>query len=135
MCFEFNSPNRILRCRFWGRVSDEELLYFYRMATLISESLDPLSGISDFSAVTSFECTPEMIRTLAAFPPIISQPSRPRVIVATDEDTFGLARVFGIEGEATRPNLHVVRSVDAEWVILGVERPQFESIAAALDSK
>jgi hypothetical protein len=77
MCFEFNSPNRILRCRLWGRVSDEGLMNFDRMATLLSESLDPLSGISDFSAVTSFECTPELIRTLAAFPLIIPQPSRP----------------------------------------------------------
>ncbi len=46
---------------------------------------------------------------------------RPRVIIAPADHAFGMARIFEIEGEATRPNLHVVRSAKEAFVIFGVE--------------
>jgi hypothetical protein len=44
-----------------------------------------------------------------------------------------MARIFEVEGEATRPNLHVVRSVKEAWAILGVEMEEakFGSISRA----
>ncbi len=33
--------------------------------------------------------------------------------------------MFEIAGEATRPNLHVVRTIEEAWAILDVEAPQF----------
>jgi hypothetical protein len=105
------------------------------MTTLLAESLDPLLGITDFSAVTPFESIPERMRKLVSFPPIIRNPSRLRVVVAPDEDIFKMARVFEIAAEATRPNLHVVRSLEEGWAIFGIEEPQFESISEAYDSQ
>ncbi len=129
--FEFDSTNRILRCRFSGQVADEELIAFYRMAVLLVGSLDPLAGIIDFSAVAVFEATPQKIQELAAFPPAMPKPDRPRVIVAPSDSVFGMMRMFGIEAEATRPNLHVVRSAKEGWAILGLKEPEFNSIAEA----
>jgi formylglycine-generating enzyme required for sulfatase activity len=40
----------------------------------------------------------------------------------------GIARMFELEGEQTRPNLHVVRSAKDVWAILGIREPQFEPL-------
>jgi hypothetical protein len=129
--FEFDTDNHILRCRFSERVVDEEMMAFYRMATLLCESFDPLAGITDFSAITTLDVTPHRIRELAAFPPALRPPERVRVILATSDYAYGLSRIFEIEGESSRPNLHVVRSAKEVWAILGIEEPIFKSISEA----
>jgi hypothetical protein len=129
--FEFDSTNRILRCGFSGQVTDGDLVDFYRMAMLLAESLDPLTGIIDFSSVTDLKATPLTIRELAAFPPVMPQRDRIRVIIAPSDYVFGMVRIFEIEGEATRPSLHVVRSAREAWAIIGIEKPEFKSISEA----
>ncbi len=133
--FEFDPANRILRCRFSEAVTEDELTYFYRMATLLAESLDPLAGLVDFSAVTSFKTNAEFMRKLAALPPIMPKTERIRVIVAPADQIFGLARLFEMQGKASRPNLHVVRSVREAWAILGVQEPEFRPIPEAFESR
>jgi len=56
-------------------------------------------------------------------------------MVAPADDVFGLTRLFGIAGEATRPNYHVVRSEREAWAILGVQKPEFRPIPEALESR
>jgi hypothetical protein len=132
--FEFDSANRILFCRFEGRVTDEGLTNFYRMAPEYVASLDPLAGVVDLSAVTSFDVTVDTIRRLAWSDPVMPQTSHPRFIVAVSSHIFGMARMFEFEGEATRPNLHVVRSLDEAWAVLGVQGPKFEPVSEFHDS-
>jgi hypothetical protein len=133
--FEFASTNRILRCRFSVQVTDEDLMAFYRMAMLLAESLDPLAGLTDFSSVTDFDASPTKIRELAAFPPIMPQPERFRAIVAPSDYVFGMVRIFAIEGAASSPNLHVVRSTREAWAILGIEEPEFKAISEAYKAR
>jgi hypothetical protein len=133
--FAFNPTHRILRCDFSDTVTDEDLTYYYRMAALLAESLDPLAGLFDFSAVTPLKSSPEFMRGLAALPPVMPQLDRPRVLVAPADHVFGLARVFEIEGEATRPNFHVVRTMEEAWAILGVREPEFQPVPKALESR
>jgi hypothetical protein len=38
--------------------------------------------------------------------------------------------MFEFEGEATRPNLHVVRLPEEAWVILGIQEPRFGPVPA-----
>jgi len=132
--FGFAPTHRILVGRFTGLVTDEELTNFYRMATLMVEALDPLAGITDFSGVEALEVTPETIRTLASFPPIIPQRNRPRVVVASTESTFEMAQNFKLEGGMTRPNLHVVRTIQEAWAIIGVDEPEIRPIPEALET-
>jgi hypothetical protein len=63
----------------------------------------PRAGITDFASVTSLEVSPETIRDLASLPLAMPDPVQPRVIVAPAPDVFGLARMFQLEGEQTRP--------------------------------
>jgi hypothetical protein len=126
--FEFDSIHRILRCQMDGRVTDEELRRYYRDAELYTTGTDPLSGILDLSGVTSFEVSPELVRELASLPPAMADRARPRVLIATSAAVFGLARMFELHGQESRPNLHVVRSEKEALAILGVSRPSFKPI-------
>ena len=132
--FEFDDTNRILQCRFEGRVTDEGLTNFYGLAGEFVASLDPRGGIVDLSDVISFEVSVQAIRRLAKLPPVMPRTSHPRVIVAVSSQIFGMARQFEFEGEITRPNLHVVRSSAEAWAILGIRDPKFEPVSELFDS-
>jgi hypothetical protein len=122
--FDFDPIHQILRSTFSGKVDYEDLLNHQRMGALLVASLGPRFAIIDLSAADPFEATPDGMRALAKLPPAMPQMDRPRVVIAPSDHTFGLARIFAIEGETTRPNLHVVRSLREAWAILGVEMEQ-----------
>jgi hypothetical protein len=123
--FDFDATNRILRGRFDGCVTDEVLKEYYRIAAGYVEQVDPRSGITDFSAVTSFEVSAETVRELARSVPAMPDPGRIRVVLAPVDHVFGMARLFQLVGEHTRPNLHIVRTLREAWAVLGVQDPQF----------
>ncbi len=126
--FEFDSANRILRCRFEGQVTDEALREYYRLSEKYAALTAPRGGVLDMSAVTAFNVSPHVIRELASSPPAIADPSIPRCIVAASPEIYGMARMFELLGEDTRPNLHVVCTQEEALVILGAPEPKFEPI-------
>jgi hypothetical protein len=126
--FDFDSTNRILRGRLDGCVTDEVLKEYYRTAAGYAAQIDPLCGITDFSAVTSFEVSAQTVRKLARSTPVMPDVSRVRVIIAPVDHVFGISRLFQIEGEKTRPHNHVVRTVEEAWAVLGVHDPKFEPL-------
>ncbi|MGA8873379.1 MAG: hypothetical protein WB460_19695 [Candidatus Acidiferrales bacterium] len=119
--FDFDPTHQILRSTFSGQVNDEDLLNHQRMVLLLATSFDPRFAIIDLSGADPFEVTSDGMRKLAKLPPAMPKVDRPRVVIAPADHTFGMARIFEIEGEATRPNLHVVRSAKEAFAILGVE--------------
>lgn len=132
-CFEFDATHRIIRGRLIEQITDQELMDFYRTIALLCGLLAPHAGIADLSEATSF-VTPGKIRELAKLPPAMPEPARPRFIVAPSDDLYGLARMFQIEGEDTRPNLHVIRSAEDAFSMLGVEKPSFEPVSRVIGS-
>ncbi|HXN72050.1 MAG TPA: hypothetical protein VN861_05805 [Candidatus Acidoferrales bacterium] len=126
--FEYDSANRILRGVLEGNITDEALREFYRVAGEYAALKDSLGSVMDMSSITSLDVSPQTIRELASLPPAIADPARPRCIIAASAQVFGLARMFELQGQATRPNLHVVRTQKEAWAILGVSKPKFEAI-------
>jgi hypothetical protein len=124
--FEFDPKNRILRGRFEGPLTDELLKEYYGVAGGYFKRTGARAGITDLSAVNSFEVSPQTIRELASAPPAILDREFPRFIVAPSPPIFGMARMFELGGQDTRPNLHVVRTMKEVCVILGVTDPKFE---------
>ena len=61
-CFEFDSANKILQCRFTGRVVDEELKDFYEATAQYAAALGPHGAIVDFTGVELFDVAPLTIR-------------------------------------------------------------------------
>lgn len=130
--FEFDSANGILLARFRGQVTDEQLGEFYRVATpKLVAGLDFRGVINDFSEVTSFDVTPETVRALAWSQPAVADSSKIRIIVAPTPKVYGMARMFALHGEDTRPNLHVVQSLEHAYAVFGLINPKFQKIGEA----
>jgi len=126
--FEFDSANRVLRGQLVGKITDEVLREFYRISEKYIALTNPRSTVTDMSSVTSLEVSAQTIRDLANLPPALADPSRPRCIIAASAQAFGMARMFELQGQETRPNLHVVRTQKEAWAILGVSKPKFEPV-------
>ena len=122
---DFDSTNRILRARFEGRVTDENLKSGYRFGQENVKRFDPLSGITDFSGLTTVAFSAQTMRDLARTKPIMPNPRRPVVFVAPSPDVFGMARLFELEGAEARPNLHVVRTAAEAYRVLNILNPHF----------
>jgi hypothetical protein len=125
---EFDFVHRILRARFIGRVTDEDLLAVYRFGQENVTRFDPLCGITDFSHATSVGFSAESMRELARMKPIMPDASRPVVFVAPTQELFGMARMFELQGADSRPNLRVVRTAEEAYQILNVRDPQFAPV-------
>jgi hypothetical protein len=127
---EFDPVNRVLRGRLVGKITDEVLREFYLVSEKYIALTNPRSTVTDMSSVTSLEVSAQTVRDLANLPPALADPSRPRCIIAVSAKVFGMARMFELQGQGTRPNLHVVRTEKEAWAILGISKPKFESVQA-----
>ncbi len=126
--FDFDSTNRILRCRLSGRVNDEILKDFFQAGSQHAIRIQPAAGVVDLSGVTSFDVSTPAIKTVAKSAPVLHDPDLRRVVIAPSPGIYGMMRMFEMEGEATRPGLQVVRSEREAWAILAVRNPQFDPL-------
>lgn len=129
--FVFDSINQVLGCWFRSLVNDDE---FTRMSLATARYLAltrPRAGLSDTTAITSWEVTHERLRMIANRPPVIAPLGRHRVVIAPANDIFDMLRMFAKEAEITRPKLHIVRTMDEARTILHVQKFQFGPIPEA----
>lgn len=123
--FEYNRAEGILRCRLSGDVTDDVLKDFFRAGGSCAARMQPSAGVVDLSAVTSFDVSCRTIEELARAKPAVDDPQLKRIVIAASPDTFGMMRMFEIEAEKNRPDIHVVRSEREAWAILAVQSPNF----------
>jgi hypothetical protein len=126
--FDFDPANRILRCRLSGRVTDDVLRDFFRAGAAIALGTHPTAGVVDLSEVTSFDVSAKTLREQSKVSPALRNPRLRRVVIAPSADTYGMMRMFELEGEDVRPDIHVVRAEKEAWAILGLENPRFEPL-------
>jgi len=127
--FEFDPMNKILMGRFEGRITEELGTEFYGAIRKYSIATDANAGIFYFSSVTQIAVSSDFVRHLAQSEPAMPDVTRrPSFFVAPMTAGFGLSRMFQILGEATRPLLKVVRSVDEALAELGVQSPHFKPL-------
>jgi hypothetical protein len=126
---EFDPANKILLLHVEGRLVDDTVAEFYRAIRMYWTTTDACMGIVDFSSVTEFALSGNLIIQLAQQEPCMPDgTSRPRVIVAPEAHVFDLARMFQILAENTRPLLSVVHTLDEGFAELGVQSPHFEPL-------
>jgi len=126
--FEFDAANRILRSWFDKRVDARALREYYLMAAKYDALARPRAAVLDFTLVSVFDVSPETIRDLAELAPAFPDPKCERIIIAPSSQIFGLARMFQLHGQDTRPNLHVVRTAEEAWALLGAKDVRFEPL-------
>jgi hypothetical protein len=125
--FEFDQANKILLLHLEGQVVDESVAESYRAIRKYWSTTGARMGIVDFSSVTEFALSGDLIIQLAQQEPCMPDgTSRPRVIVAPETHLYGLARMFQILAENTRPALSIVHTLDEAFETLGVQSPCFE---------
>jgi len=124
---EFDAKNNILRGTLDGRATDAFVLECYAAATRYTTSHPPCRGLWVVSDITSFEVSNHTIREIARKPPIIA-PGYIRVVVAASDFLFGMMRMLQILAGETRPDLHVVRTMDEAYQLLRVESPEFAPV-------
>ena len=124
---DFDAKNNILRWTLEDEVTDAVLLDFYAVATKYAASHPPCRSIIDFSKVTDFHVSSETVRQVAAAPTALPAQYL-RVIVIPSDFIYGMGRMFQILSEKTRPELHVVRTMDEAYRLLHVESPEFGSL-------
>jgi hypothetical protein len=123
---EYDSLNRILRGRFEGHVTDDELHEYCRESSERIASIDPHAAVTDLSGVRIFEVTPQMIVELAETQPMAPGRDPLRVIIAESPHVFGLARMFELAGQRSHPNVHVVHTQEEASAVLGIEELHFK---------
>lgn len=121
--FEFDPANKILLARFEGRVTDELLTELYVAIRKHSTATDASAGIVDFSSVSEFDVSTNVIRELALREPAMPDATSPRFIVAPAAAMFGLARMFQLIRWSKRPLLRVVHTLDEAFAALGHSIP------------
>ena len=123
--FDVDWKHLILRMRLYGQVTNREIREFYRAGFKLNFHTQPVAGIADLSAISVLRVSDATIYELAEAWPVMPNQALPRVIIAPSSNTYRVARLFELHGEATRPNLHVVRTEREAFAIIGVLRPTF----------
>jgi hypothetical protein len=123
----FDAKNNVLRHSYHGRLTDNALIEAYHKVDKYVASHPPGRMITDFSAVTSLEVSSHTVRTLAATPPKLPVGCA-RVFVTPQNSLYGMARMFQILAEKSRPDLRIVRTLDEAYRLLGITSADFSLV-------
>ena len=111
------------------RITNELLGEAIRATAQYAIATDAYAAIADYSSAIQVEVSASFIRQIALQEPTMPRADqRGRIVVVTDDVGFGLARMFHMLGEPTRPLFLVVRTFDEALEALGVESPRFEPL-------
>lgn len=113
---KIDPQRRIIVSSFYGEVTDEQLVV-HRGALLSEPLFNPdYADLVDFSAAASGSPSPATLQKLATAKSIF-HPQVPHVIIAA-EPLYAVAKRFQEMTGASRPNLHVVRTIAEAYAIL-----------------
>jgi hypothetical protein len=127
--FELDASSRTLLVRFSESVSGLRIDQFYSEAGTQIQRIHPRAVIFDFTEVTSFDVDSAAVHGMAEAPPLITEVSCPRLVVAPSHHIFGMSRMFQILGERSRPALKVVRSMAQALAAIELAQHDFQPLA------
>jgi hypothetical protein len=124
---ELDAKNNLLRVTLAGRITDAILFDGYAAMGKYLAVHPFCHSIAAFSLVTRADFSSEAVRQVAAAPPLPT--AALRILVAPMDSVYGMARMFQILGEKTRPNFHVVRTMNEAYSLLQVKSPEFSPLS------
>jgi len=128
LVMEFDPKNKILRLTIDGPLTDAIVFGIFEAAGRYASSHPPCRSITDLSKVTANEISSDAIRQMAKAP--APAPALTRVVVAAKDHSYAMARMFQMLSEETRPNFHVVHTMEEAYDLLGVVSPEFSPVAS-----
>jgi hypothetical protein len=128
--FEVDDEQKTARWSLTGEVTDASFRESLRIVNGILVGLDLRGGIIDFTGATSFGVSEDSLTQLARTNPVLPREML-RLIVAPEDHAFRMSRTFVELSEVARPNIFVVRSIDAANHMLGIRSPQYRVLASS----
>jgi hypothetical protein len=123
---EYDAASGILLSAFEGRLTEEAAVEFYEAFERELIASNARASICDLTLVTDFAVTGSFLRGLAWRQPTMLEATRPHILVAPTSTGYGLMRMYQMQGEAVRPHLKVVHTVEEALSELGVKSANFE---------
>ena len=128
--FELDQVERIGRWSLSGSVTDQSFRDSLLVVNDLLVGLDLRAGVIDFTEATAFEITEDALKQLAQTAPVLSRDML-RLVVAPENEAFLKSRTFVALSEMSRPNLFVVRNLEAAYHILGTKSPNYTRLASS----
>ena len=120
--------NKILLARLQGTVTADVVAECYSLARKHWAATNARACVTDFSSVTDFAFSGELVRALVREELPMPDANRSLFLVMPTNVGYGLARMFQMMGEPTMPHVHVVRGVDEALAALDAKSPCFERL-------
>jgi hypothetical protein len=115
-------------------VTEESALAAYTAVEQLIAAQGPHSGITDLSEVEKLRVSADFVWRLAAKPPMIPD-GMSRIAVAPRPDIYGMSRMFQILRDNRGGHLEVVHTLQEAFELLGLESPEFRTIAPSFNRR
>ena len=122
---DFDATNKILRVTIEDHLTDTIAFDCSESVKRWAASRPPDHVILDLSKVTKYDVSTEAIRILAVNPQSRTTAAPTLVVVAPKAIIYGMSRMYQLLTEGTRPNQHVVRTMEEAYRLLPVKSPEF----------
>jgi hypothetical protein len=132
---DFDPVHRVLRVTLTGVLTETNFLAARKDVAHFVQSEGPCHGLFDFRGISKFDISSDFVRRLAEQPPTFPV-NAIRVVVASQPVIYGMIRMFQIIGAETREGLHVVKTMDEAYALLGCQSLDFSRrVCSALKSQ
>jgi hypothetical protein len=126
----FDSKHRVLLVRFGRTLTRPALEALVQATREFVAAHGQCSGIVDFSAVEQVDVDIGYLRAYGASPRVMT--GAKRIIVAPNDEVFGVARLYGLHQSSSHGEEPlVVRDLQAACDLLGLEDPDFQPLESA----
>ena len=120
----FDRTNRVLLVKFGRALTRQALEAMVQAARAFAGVHGSCDGIVDFSAVEKFDIGLAYLRAYGGSPRVMT--GARRILVAPDDEMFGIARLYGLHQSTSQgEEPMVVRSLQAAYDLLGLQDPDF----------
>ncbi len=110
---------KLVHSIYYGELEDRDLDEQRREIAAHPDFRPDFSYLLDLTGVTKLNITTAAVHDCATNPNLFDRESL-RVVVAPAGAAFGLSRMYQMLTEQSRPNLHVVRSLEEAYKFLGI---------------
>jgi hypothetical protein len=123
--FEFDEADNILRLTLSGELTDDSVMDLWSKGQAVVPLFPGCRSIVDASGVTRFNVSTRAVTMLSQK----HSPDLPTRVFVTPQDLiYGTTRMFQMLSERTRKNIHVVRTMEEAYKVLGIESPRFKPV-------
>jgi hypothetical protein len=124
---QFDRKHHVLLITYGKVATPASALTAYDSVKRFVSSEGPCSVLADLSTIENVDVPGDFVRSLAWMPTVIP-PGLQRVVVAPRGDVYGLSRMFQLYRDKTSSDIHVVRTLEEAYSLLGLESPEFEIV-------